>query len=308
MDKGNLKRFKALLVGINAYPSSPLRGCLNDVHRMKKLLVDKFGAAPGDVTLLTDKHATTAAIKAALVKLAEGTEGDEDTVRLFHYSGHGSYTVDTSGDEADGRDEGICPYDYDDAGLLTDDTLRGLYRGFGKRCHLVLVMDSCHSGTVQRDPERDVVFRFIWPPADVRRRCRELAAARKAERDEAVKAAARDALAAHPGAPTPEALDAAVEAAMRRYDRKHYGLETVRGPVVLVAGCRDNQTSADAKFDEGYYGALTYHFTRALEARPGGSYQELVAAASDAMDADGFGQEPQLECSRAARAFTFLKH
>ena len=35
---------------------------------------------------------------------------------FFHYSGHGSQTYDSDGDEVDGNDETICPVDYDSAG------------------------------------------------------------------------------------------------------------------------------------------------------------------------------------------------
>ena len=34
---------KALLVGINAYPRAPLRGCVNDVIDFANLLVKKYG-------------------------------------------------------------------------------------------------------------------------------------------------------------------------------------------------------------------------------------------------------------------------
>lgn len=35
---------------------------------------------------------------------------------FFSFSGHGSQVKDTSGDEADGMDETICPADYTSAG------------------------------------------------------------------------------------------------------------------------------------------------------------------------------------------------
>ena len=36
---------------------------------------------------------------------------------FFHYSGHGSQTYDSDGDEVDGNDETICPVDYNSAGM-----------------------------------------------------------------------------------------------------------------------------------------------------------------------------------------------
>src|SRR5205814_5147895 len=93
-------------------------------------------------------------------------------VRVFHYSGHGSYLADQDGDERhDGRDECLVPVDYDpagksvDKGMLRDDDLAACYGAMDPRCNLTLLMDSCHSGTVQKAAHpREVGFRFIEPP------------------------------------------------------------------------------------------------------------------------------------------------
>ena len=45
---------KALLVGINNYPTAPLRGCINDVTDMASFLVDKCGFQKGEIRLLVD--------------------------------------------------------------------------------------------------------------------------------------------------------------------------------------------------------------------------------------------------------------
>ncbi|MFH1476981.1 MAG: caspase family protein [Verrucomicrobiota bacterium] len=51
---------RALLVGINAYPDAPLRGCVNDVTDMANFLVARRGFAQADIRLLSDRRATTA--------------------------------------------------------------------------------------------------------------------------------------------------------------------------------------------------------------------------------------------------------
>lgn len=56
-----------------------------------------------------------AAIK---VLVASGKKGD---VLLLHYSGHGANVPDANGDEADRRDEILCPTDLDWKSPLTDD-------------------------------------------------------------------------------------------------------------------------------------------------------------------------------------------
>ncbi len=77
---------KALLVGINAYPGAPLRGCINDVNQMRELLTTCYGFAEADLKFLLDGDATLEGIKAGLEWLAQGG-ADPDAVRVFHYLG-----------------------------------------------------------------------------------------------------------------------------------------------------------------------------------------------------------------------------
>jgi metacaspase-1 len=79
---------RALLVGINAFPPSPLRGCINDVQDIALLLEQEFGFANSQITLLTDGQATKAAIVAQLKTLIEDAASGDRI--LFHYSGHGT--------------------------------------------------------------------------------------------------------------------------------------------------------------------------------------------------------------------------
>ena len=144
---------RALLVGINAYPDAPLRGCINDVQQMKGLLKQYYGFQDDGIKLLLDGDATAAGIEAGLEWLAEGG-AEVDAVRVFHYSGHGSYVADKNGDEPDGRDECLVPVDYESVGFITDDVLKTFYDRFPEEGNLTLVMDSCHSGTVNRAPEK----------------------------------------------------------------------------------------------------------------------------------------------------------
>ena len=77
---------KALLVGINRYPGSPLAGCVNDISDMAERLVEMFGFKIENVRLLVDERATAAAIRERidwLVKVKKGARV------FFHFSGHG---------------------------------------------------------------------------------------------------------------------------------------------------------------------------------------------------------------------------
>lgn len=136
----------ALCVGINDYPgtSSDLAGCVPDAQDFAVELAKRGFQA----RLLIDSGATKAALVAELGELVART-GYGDTA-VVTYSGHGTWVADLDGDEADGRDEALCPHDIFTAGPLTDDELHTIFadRRYGAR--LIMVSDSCHSGTVTR--------------------------------------------------------------------------------------------------------------------------------------------------------------
>ncbi len=146
----------ALLVGINDYKAGTvpdLHGCVNDVERMRSVLVSRFGFKDTDVVVLEDSAATKAAIvqtfRSHLIdKAAAGT------IVVFHYSGHGSRMTDLSGDEReDGMDETIVPYDSRQGGVvdITDDDLDALLAELtAKTKNVTVILDSCHSGTATK--------------------------------------------------------------------------------------------------------------------------------------------------------------
>jgi len=85
---------RALLVGCN-YPGTKveLHGCANDVKRMYKTLVTRFGFAESDILVLLDTNPsgvqpTGANIRSYLNKLIRGVQPGD--LLVFHYSGHGT--------------------------------------------------------------------------------------------------------------------------------------------------------------------------------------------------------------------------
>jgi hypothetical protein len=155
---------RALLIGINYLEDPrPLRGCINDVHKMKKFLGARgFSTAPKKMKILTDDQSdpsfrpTKANILKALAWLVTGARPGD--ALFFHFSGHGGQQVraaedesqrepvvapgfvltnrlapldltpvsgqeDNTGVEVDGKNETICPVDYRREGVITDDTL-----------------------------------------------------------------------------------------------------------------------------------------------------------------------------------------
>lgn len=136
----------ALLVGINYKGSSyQLNGCINDVLNVKGLLENNYGYT--NIVVLTDdtnkKPTKQNIINEFTNMLKNSISGD---CLFFHYSGHGSYTFDQSGDEKDRRDETIVTIDYLD---ITDDEFRSiLIKNLKPGVKLFALFDSCHSGTV----------------------------------------------------------------------------------------------------------------------------------------------------------------
>lgn len=166
---------RAVVVGVGQYADpalSTLEGPPHDARAMQALLVDRFGFAADDVVLLTDAQATREGILRALAE-ATAAVGAGDPL-VFYFSGHGSRTADASGDEPDGWDEGLVPYDSGRDGRpnldLLDDELNAVLRTMvGKGAQVTFVYDACHSGTGTRDPlarvgAEDPRFRVISAP------------------------------------------------------------------------------------------------------------------------------------------------
>ena len=138
---------KAICVGINDYPGifNDLKGCVNDANDWAELLAE-FGF---EMDILLDNQGTRENIKAGLRDLVSSlTPGDYG---VFTYSGHGTYNRDSSGDEPDSYDEALYVYD----GILLDDELREILNDLNPQASLVVISDSCYSGTVTRVAEED---------------------------------------------------------------------------------------------------------------------------------------------------------
>jgi hypothetical protein len=271
---------------------------------MQAVLAKYYGFADDGFRLLLDADATLANMRAGLDWLAEGG-ADADAVRVFHYSGHGYFVPDQNGDEPDGRDEVLVPVDHDSAGFLSDDALKKHYDAFPRGGNLTLIMDSCHSGTVQRDVS-DVLYRFI--PA-TRAHIEACDAARdafaRAQEDHVV--AGLDKLRESGALPQGDALRETVRDLMKGFVKARFGDVRVRENNVLISGCRSDQQSADAYIVGDYHGALTYHLVDTIEKANGAiSYRDMIAQTADKLQQGGYSQVPQLEYRRSrdrAQAF-----
>ncbi|MEH6887688.1 caspase family protein, partial [Priestia megaterium] len=91
-------------------------------------------------TLLTAK-ATINNVINEIKKAATSLESGD--IFFLSYSGHGGSVPDQDKDEDDGKDETWCLYD----GQLPDDQLFSLWHLFREDVRIIVLSDSCHSGT-----------------------------------------------------------------------------------------------------------------------------------------------------------------
>lgn len=265
---------RALLIGINKYqiPGSDLRGCVNDVKDLSAALIEFHGFKKRDIKTLLDGAATQKAMLAGITALVRGAKKGD--VLVLHYSGHGSNVPDDekNRDEADGRDEILCPTDLNWDKPLRDDWLRTTFDKLPAGVSFTTIMDCCHSGTNTRaiqPPDVKVKQRYLPSPWGI--------------------AAAES----HRGMPKN------VSSELRRSSRsvrKTKDIVNAELPEVLITGCRDTQTSADAFINGRFNGALTFALVEAIRKSKGRlTYRELHDRAADVLKAKKFEQVPQLE-------------
>lgn len=228
----------SLHIGVNAINPAHygtdglLRGCENDARAMQGI-----AATLGyQSTILLTAHATSARVLSELNRAA-ATLQPGDTF-FVTYAGHGSQIPDTGGEESepDGRDETWCLYDR----MLIDDELYRCWALLLPGVRVILVSDSCHSGTVARvmlsQPELVRDLTSLFPTGD-----------------EAMEFTPRV---------LPEEYSAeAFEKSRSLYQSIKFAgpsaeRTTVAASVVLMSGCQDNQLSSDGPANGRFTSAL----------------------------------------------------
>lgn len=155
----------ALIFAIGKYDSTTgwrSISSINDLNYMKPTLMSQ-GFAENDIEIIRDEQATKKGMTEAIDRLiARAQAGD---IIVFHFSGHGQQVFDDNGDEADGYDEALVPYNanmrygggYTGQNHFRDDELgekfKQLRRKIGKEGSLLVLLDACHSGTATRGQE-----------------------------------------------------------------------------------------------------------------------------------------------------------
>ena len=211
-------------VGLNALDAAQyggfdgiLNGCEADANDMYALAESK-GYKP---KLILTKDATAANVTAAIEDVAKALASGD--IFFLSYSGHGGQVPDTNGDEIDGLDETWALYDRQ----LIDDELYALWAKFKPGVRILLLSDSCHSGTVSRAMEFEVITsipRLVTPYTD-------------------------DTIKGSRALPPKVAMDD-FEARKAMYEKIQRGLPegdavNVGASVLLISGCKDEQLSSD---------------------------------------------------------------
>ncbi len=297
---------KALLIGLNAYnPQKPLRGCLNDVDDLAALLSGSDFSFD-QVSVLKDAAVTGDDLLARLSQLLSCDPGENDPVRVFHFSGHGGRALDDGGDEDDQIDENLCMGNYvwsDPTSFILDDTLAALLKTAhvaAPHMRVYVTLDCCHSGT----GTKDVSTSETWEQSDLRARVQSGATA------EELKLAIDDPrLAYYAIARQAEDPPNIGERPATAAAPQGSGLGQVKGgePTthLLLSGCAAAQTCKDAPIEGRYNGVFTYAIVRALRADPSLSWAALSEVAGEVVKS--FNQNPQLEgppALKSRRAFS----
>lgn len=225
---------RAFLVGINYRgQESELRGCINDVTNVAKMLIDNFDFKSENITIITDDtdiKPIKCEIEKGLINLVKsGQSGD---TLFFHYSGHGFYLNDTTNDEVDKRDEVIIPLDYEKSGHISDDWIfQNVIKNVKNDVKMWGLMDCCHSGT-----SIDLMYNFQY-----------LGKAKVKNVD--------------------------IKYSQSEWsDNFHFYLDgnnktESNGNICFFSGCMDDQTSADAMIKNSYTGAFTYCLMETLKSK-----------------------------------------
>lgn len=223
----------SLHIGLNAVSpqhyggwAGELNACEADAEDMADIAKQKGFSS----TVLLTKKGTRNQVLAAIDQAAKDLIAGD--MLFLTYSGHGGQLPDKNSDEADAEDETWCLFD----GEVVDDELYTKWAAFAAGVRILVLSDSCHSGTVTK---------FAFYQGGGR------AGLRPTEREQ------------------PKYRVMPPEVALRTYknNRAFYDpiLENkdlaeakarVKASVLLISGCQDNQFSSDGTFNGLFTGTL----------------------------------------------------
>lgn len=254
MARESTPRGISLHIGLNSVSpkhydgwTGPLTACEFDARDMAAIAKAQGMKTKVLLTSAGTRKRTLNAIRDAAKKL------DAGDLFFLTYSGHGGQLPDATSDEPDKTDETWCLFD----GELLDDELNLELSAFAPGVRVLVLSDSCHSGTVVRAPASaggdDPSLTPRAMPNDV--------AVRTYEKHR-------------------ELYDK-----LRSDVRKRGGTKAAKGfkpSLILISGCQDNQLSMDGDNNGAFTGRLLEVWAAGAFT---GSYRKFHAAIEAAMPA-----------------------
>ena len=152
----------ALIIAVANYPEEGHWRDIssdNDISLIKGALT-RQGFHNKNIKVIIDDQAKKELIVREFRNLTRNVKPGD--IVVIHYSGHGQQIQDDNGDELDGWDESLIPWDaqlkwsesYQGENHLRDDEIRvltdQLREKLGPEGNVLLIMDACHSGTANR--------------------------------------------------------------------------------------------------------------------------------------------------------------
>jgi len=229
---------KALLIGCNYTGTQhKLNGCINDVNNIRDRLSKKYLFE--DIIIMTDKTD----VKPTKNNIVEGlknllSNNNPGDILFFSFSGHGTNTIDTSGDEKDGMDEMLVPLDMN---CISDDEIKSIIQThLNKDVTLLALIDCCHSGSIL-----DLRYQYSNNDSD------------------------------------------------NTISNNEGNYNTI-GNVIMVSGCMDKQTSADAYISSNFQGAMTWSFLKAIKENSSICWRDLIVNMRSLLKKSKYTQIPML--------------
>jgi hypothetical protein len=271
--------------GVDRYfiQSANLQGCVNDVRESLRMLTNGWGneirVPLEDCRPCTDFRAVA---KGELFRLEQsinrGREGDHLFIAM---SQHGAQIPlrDSEGvnGEVDRRIEVVCPYNFNfdnPETWITDTKFGDILGRLHKGARATVLLDVCHSGGMINDRELECANRR----KNANRKSRAF--------------------------PIQDYFD--MDIRMQIANKKNVKTKTIRDTlhkkainnVAVIFGCGEQQTCAEDWFDgEGFRGATTRAFWKALRDNPNARLCDIVADMGSSLEQAGYSQTPSLLAS-----------
>ena len=153
----------ALLIGVGDYSAVPdlysLDGTLNDIDLTREVLLQShLGFQEDHIVTLKDSQATHKEIEKAMNDLVVKVKKENGGLVYIHYSGHGSRTINLHSEEREKFDQTWVSYGarttqfegIDQWDILDDEIHEWLNRISDYADQVILVSDSCYSGSITR--------------------------------------------------------------------------------------------------------------------------------------------------------------